>query len=910
MRDIIEESSHHLPIKEILDVLGVDPERGLDIIKVRERQEDFGRNVLSPRKEKPAILRFLLQFHQPLVYILLVCGIALVWMNEIVDASVVFGVTIVNSIIGFIQEGKAVRAIHALGRSLASNAIVLRGGRKEMVPAEELVPGDIVILHSGDRIPADLRLVKVRDLQVAEGTFTGESLPVQKGAGHLPKETPLSERTNMAFSSTLVTYGTANGVVVATGDDTEIGRLSDLIANVPSLQTPLMRKMERFSFVLLVAILGIAFLTFAVGVLRGQPTAAMFMAAVALAVGAIPEGLPAALTIIMAIGVSRMAQRRAIIRRLPAVETLGSTTVICSDKTGTLTQNQMTVQRIYAGGEWYEVTGGGYSPEGKIRKWGERADPAHFPPLRECLLAGLLCNDSEVVGKDGVWEANGDPTEAALIVSAAKGRYAHDEAVMRMPRLDAIPFESQHQYMATLNAGEGRHPPVAYVKGSVESILSRCHSAFGAKGEVAIDRKAIHKEVDVMADEGMRVLAFAMKEMPEGMKEIGHGDVKSGLVFLGLQGMMDPPRHDVEKAVATCQEAGISVKMITGDHPATAAAIAGMIGIEGRRGERGLEALTGAEIAEMDDERLLAAADEVAVFARVAPEQKLRLVEALQMLGHVVAMTGDGVNDAPALRKADIGVAMGQGGTEVARDASDMVLTDDNFATIGSAVEEGRVVYDNIQKFLVWTLPTNVAEALVTIAAIFLGINLPMLPLHLLWINMMTAVCLGTVLAFEVRERNIMKQPPHPPKTPILTRFLLAQIVLVSVLICSSVYLVHGMALAVGASVAEAQTTAVAMIVFGELAYLFNCRSIRKSFLSMGLFSNRWFWPGVAAMIAIQLVFTYLPLANRIFRTAPMRFEAWGWVFLLGLCISLLVGLEKYLLNAVAGKRFMRAISG
>jgi len=903
MEEVLGRHWHEVPEADVLALLGTDRDRGLDATEVNRRRELFGDNVLTPRKGQSRVVRFLLQFHQPLVYILLAAALVTALLKEIVDASVIFGVVLANATVGFLQEAKALKAIEALAQSLVSPTTVLRSGRRERTDSKELVPGDVVLLQSGDKVPADLRLIQIRDLQINESALTGESLPAAKRRSVLPPETPLGDRANMAYSSTLVTYGTGTGVVVATGDATEIGRISEMISSVETLETPLTRKIKKFSRVLLVAILILAALAFGVGRLHGTPLLALFLAAVALAVGAIPEGLPAAVTIIMAAGVSRMARRNAIIRRLPAVETLGGTTVICSDKTGTLTQNQMTVQEICAAGDAYTVTGSGYEPSGEFLRNGAPAAADRSPALRECLLAGLLCNDAEIGQTDGRWTVHGDPTEGALLSAAMRAGLDREEFGRSLPRLDAIPFESEHQYMATLHAAKAGQERVAYLKGSTESILPRCRASMGNEREENLDLPAIRRRIDEMASRGLRVLALARKTFPAAKATIDHADVADGLILLGLQAMIDPPRPEAAVAIAACHKAGIRVKMITGDHAVTAAAISRQIGIlppgpesaapDPAEGDSGAPVLTSQDLERMSQADLSAAAERTAVFARVSPEHKLRLVEALQARGQVVAMTGDGVNDAPALRRADIGVAMALGGTEAAREAADMILTDDNFASIQAAVEEGRGVFDNLQKFIVWTLPTNGGEGLVLLLAILLGTALPILPVQILWINMATAVTLGMTLAFEPKERGIMERRPIDPKAPLLSKLLIQRIVLVSVLLCAAAFGVFEWALARGASEAEARTATVGAIVFGEVFYLFNCRSLTRSFVSVGILSNPYVWIGVGSMTLLQLLFTYAPAMNRLFHTQPLSVEAWMLVIAAGLLVSIVVGLEK-----------------
>ncbi len=896
MEVLLEKHLHQVAADEALLLLDSDPEKGLDLFEIESRQQRFGPNALTVRDGQGPLVVFLLQFHQPLIYILLAASGITAALQEWIDAGVIFGVVLVNAIIGFLQESKAAKALEALAKMTVTEARVLRSGEIHRIPSVQLVPGDIVLLQSGDKVPADLRLIRCRDLQIDESTLTGESAPVAKGPEPLPAETPLAERRNLAFSSTLVTYGQARGVVFATGAKTEVGRISTLVSTADLLETPLTRKIASFSRLLLVVILALAALTFAVGVLRGQSAFDMFMAAVALAVGAIPEGLPAAVTITLAIGVSRMARRQAIIRKLPAVETLGSTTTICSDKTGTLTVNQMTVRTIHAANQRFELTGSGYGPEGEIRTDGTGGECSQNVAVRECLLAGLLCNDSTLVQTVGRWEVNGDPTEGALIAAARKAGL-HDGASHQWPRLDSIPFESQHQYMATLHDRGNGSSRLVYVKGSLEAVLPKCTSTLDERGQAGeIDVARIHAQLDEMASHGLRVLAFARGQMPVEATQLRHDDI-ADLTFLGLQGMIDPPRPEAIKAVQVCQNAGIRIKMITGDHPVTARAIAEKLGLNGATaGPHGSPlVLTSHDLAEKSDQELIAIAERVAVFARATPEQKLRLVRALQATGQVVAMTGDGVNDAPALKQADIGVAMGVGGTEVAKESADMVLTDDNFATIEAAVEEGRGVFENLTKFIVWTLPTNIGEGLVILAAIFAGVTLPLLPVQILWINMTTAVLLGLMLAFEPKEADIMRRPPRDPKTPILDGTLILRICIVGLIMLIGAFGSFEWALGQGFSDAAARTVAVNVFVMVEVFYLFNCRSLTKSMFGLGLFTNRWIVVGVSVMVALQLAFTYVPVMNQMFHSAPIGWDAWWRILLTGAVAYAVIGIEKWL---------------
>lgn len=861
--------------------MDTDAQRGLDQFEVKHRRERFGPNAITPQRGKHPLLRFLLQFNNPLVIILLAASAITAVLKDLTDAIVIFGVVFINAMVSYFQEARAEQSIAALSRTMTTEASVIRGGQPVRLSATALVPGDLVQLHAGARVPADLRLINSRDLQITEAALTGESLPVQKDALlAVAHEAVLAERRNMAYASTLVTYGAGSGIVVATGDATEIGRISKLISNAVELETLLTRKIAEFSRVLLIAILVLSALTFGVGVWRGQPVVDTLIASIALAVSAIPEGLPAALTVILAIGVSRMARRRAIIRNLPAVETLGSTTVICSDKTGTLTQNQMTVQAIHTHGGTYSVDGVGYQPHGDISgSW------AQDLAVKETLRAGLICNDSQLVCTDGIWSIQGDPTEGALVVSARKAGLK-DDAAAYPARVDAIPFDSQHQFMATLHA-DG----TVYIKGAAEVLLERCSGVLGADGQVGSSNiQEFHLAVERMAAQGLRVLAFARLHKG-GARKIAFEDISS-LTLLGLQGMIDPPRPEAIAAIRASQKAGIAVKMITGDHALTAAAIGRQIGL---CPDDCATVLTGAELSKLTDAALIEQVQAVNIFARVAPEQKLRLVEALQARGHVVAMTGDGVNDAPALKQANIGVAMGITGTDVSKEAADMILTDDNFASIEAAVEEGRGVFDNLTKFIVWTLPTNMGEGMVLLAAVVSGATLPLLPIQLLWINMVTAVLLGTSLSLEPKEEGLMERKPRDPRAPILDTTLVRRILLVSLIILAGAFGLFEYELGRGASIAEARTVGVNAVIFVEIFYLFNARSLSRSPFQIGFLSNKWAIGGAVLMALAQVAFTYLPLMHAVFGSAPIPADLWLDVLGVGAAGFAIIELEKWL---------------
>jgi len=904
MQTLLGKHWHHLTGEEIVALLDSNLENGLDLFEIQHRQAHFGANVITPKKGKSSLLRFLMQFNNPLVYILLVSSLITAVLKDVVDAIIIFGAVLINAIIGYIQESRAEKAIQALASTLTTEATVIRAGSSQRISATELVPGDLVALKSGDKVPADMRLVRSRDLQVAEASLTGESLPVSKEAEIiLPLDTVLADRRNIAYASTLVTYGQGFGIVIAIGDNTEVGRISQLISSADALATPLTRKITQFSRIVLYAILVLAAVTFTIDILRGMPIVDTLMASIALAVAMIPEGLPAALTVTLAIGVSRMASRQAIVRRLPAVEALGSTTIICTDKTGTLTQNKMAVQKIAVCEGHYRVTGSGYDPQGAIYPIDQNpespvSDPARHSALVETLVAGLLCNDSELIQGNSGWEAHGDPTEVALIVSARKLGLSTDEYRQRYPRIDSLPFESEHQYMATLHGQSPEEPRLVFIKGGVEAILERSTQTIDENGLViALPLEKIYLDVKEMAEAGLRVLAFARCELPAGTSKITHEQIASGLSYLGLQGSIDPPREEAISAVRKCQEAGIQVKMITGDHALTAAAIARQIGLNGvaAHGADQPVVLTGREISLLSDAELIEQSNRYAVFARVSPEQKLRLVDALQARGNIVAMTGDGVNDGPALKQSDIGIAMGISGTDVAKEAADMVLTDDNFATIEAAIEEGRGVFDNLTKIIAWTLPTNVGQGLILLVATLFGVVIPILPIQILWINMVSVSILGIVLAMEVRESGIMLRPPRNPNAAILTPDLIWRVMLVGVIILIGAFGLFEVMLNQGFSLAEARTVAVNSVIIIEIFYLLNCRSLSQSVFRIGFFSNRWSIVGIMVMLIFQLMFTYLPFMNRWLGSSPISLEAWGQILGVGIISFLIVEFEKWI---------------
>jgi cation-transporting ATPase F len=882
---------HALAAHEVVLLLETRADAGLSTAEAARRLEQFGTNTLPPAAGAGPLVRFLRQLHNPLIYVLLVSGAVMLALHEIADSSVIFGVVVVNALIGFVQESKAEAALDALRSMIETQTRVRRDGHVTLIASSDLVPGDVVLIEAGDKVPADLRVVAGTELQIDESALTGESMPVEKDEFAVAGDTPVADRRNMAYSGTLVTHGAAVGVVVATGAETELGEIHRLVGSADPLATPLTRKLSWFSKVLTVAILALAAVTFVVGVVRGESGTEMFGAAVALAVGAIPEGLPAAVTITLAIGVNRMARRRAVIRRMPAVETLGSTTVVCSDKTGTLTENQMTVRTVWTPSAVLTVTGGGYRPEGDIvDSSGAPADPEE-PALWWTLACGAACNDARLVETDGRWGVIGDPTEGAMLAVAEKAGLARERVGHELPRTDAIAFSSERKYMATRH--DGPDGPVVFVKGALERVLDICGSQMGPGGRSEpLDREVVEAAAELLAADGLRVLATATARI-DADAPLDLDGLRGRFVLTGMQAMLDPPRPAAIAAVRSCHTAGIDVKMITGDHAVTAAAIAAQLGIVSD--ERPGVVLTGTDLEALDTEEYPEAIAAASVFARVSPAQKLRLVEALQSRHHVVAMTGDGVNDAPALRQADIGVAMGLGGTEVAKEAADMVLTDDDFATIEAAIEEGRGVFDNLTKFIVWTLPTNMGEGMVILVAIFLGLTLPILPVQILWINMTTAVVLGLMLAFEPKEEGIMERPPRDPREPLITRPLVFRMLLVTAMLVGATWWLFEWERGSGDSVDEARTAAVNLFVVVEAFYLFSCRSLTRSMFHLGIFSNRWVLGGVAIQALGQAAITYLPAMNRVFGTAPIDLVAWLQIFAIATIASIVVAIDKRL---------------
>ncbi|MDI5892192.1 cation-translocating P-type ATPase [Halomonas rhizosphaerae] len=870
---------------------------GLGRAEAEQRLADHGPNQLQQAEARPWWKRLLEQFNNILMLVLIVAAIASLGLGHTLDAAAIFGVVLIIALIGFIQEGKAEQALESIRQMLSPQAKVLRDGRRETLPAEALVPGDIVLVESGDRVPADLRLMEARRFRTEEASLTGESTPVDKATKAVAEDADLGDRTGMAYASTIVVQGNARGLVVETGSRTQIGRISEMLRGVEQLKTPLLRQIDHAGRVLAMFILCAAALTAGIGVLvHDQPLSEMFMAAVGLAVAAIPEGLPAIVTIGLALGVQTMARRNAIIRRLPAVETLGSISTIFSDKTGTLTRNEMTAQAIWLPDGEIRIDGVGFSPEGDFHavRDGEAETAAldldDHHALRHFLKVGVLCNDAELTEEDGRWKIHGDPTEGALVVAAAKAGLSTGTLRDDHNRHDAIPFESDRKYMATLHELEGEQ--YLLVKGAPDRLLEMCHRVRTEEGGQALDVATWEARIHDLSSRGLRVLALAEKPVRD-VHELTDEHAEQELMLLGLIGLLDPPREEAIEAVKDCLAAGIRPVMITGDHAVTAQAIARQLGFA--QTDR---AISGREIEAMSDADLEAIILEVDVYARAAPEHKLRLVQAMQARGGICAMTGDGVNDGPALKRADVGVAMGIQGTEAAKEAAEMVLADDNFATIVGAIREGRKVYDNIRKTITFLLPTNGGQGLAIMLAVLAGTTLPVTPLQALWVNMVVAVTLGLALAFEGAEKDIMQRQPRDPDASLLDLFLLWRVVFVSLLLLAGVFGMFSWILQHGGSEMLARTGAVNMLVIGSAAYLINSRFLVGSTLSLsGIFGSRSVWISIGLIVALQLGWTYLPFMQLIFGSEGLSAGHWGVILAGSLAIYLVVEAEKTILR-------------
>ena len=868
---------------------------GLSADEAAQRRERYGENRLPEPASRGPLSRFAAQFNDTLVYVLLVAGAVTALLEKWVDTGAILGIVVINAIIGFFQEGRAEHALAAIRNMLTPTATVRRDGRRTTIDAASLVPGDIVILGPGDKVPADLRLTRVRELRIDESPLTGESEPVDKITDPVAADAALGDRRNLAFSGSLVTSGDGEGVVCATGSRTELGAMTTMLAGVEHVATPLTRQMRRFGKRLTVAIIGVAAAVFLMAtVVRAWPWTDAFLAAVGLAVAAIPQGLPAIMTITLAVGIQAMARRNAVVRRMHAAETLGSVNTICSDKTGTLTRNEMTAVTLAPDGDTLNVTGTGYAPEGEFRSGEKTVAPLDDERLTDLLRACLLCNDASIEADTaGQWQLQGDPTEGALITVARKAGLDPDAEAARQPRIDTVPFASEHRYMATLHGGEDDRTRV-YVKGAPEQILGMCDRKVTAGGVERLDREVWHERAEAIAAEGQRVLALARTTLPADQDHLDHDDVAADLELLGLVGLIDPPREDALTAVAECQQAGIRVKMITGDHATTAAAVAKRMGIH----NDDVAVLTGNDLDAMDDSRLATEVVRVDVFARVSPQHKLRLVKALQAQGQVVAMTGDGVNDAAALKRADVGVAMGRKGTEVAREAADIVLTDDNFTSIAAAVRYGRTAYDNIKRSVLFLLPTNGGEALAIIAAVIAGMQLPVTPVQILWVNMVTAATLGLSLAFEPAAREVMRRPPRPPGESMIEAALVGRIALVALTMLVGTFGLYGLLRHAGVELDVARTAAVNTLVLFEAFYLFNARLLNRPLRHWrDLGGNVAVWYSVGIVVVLQLAFTYIPPMQLLFGSAALPPLYWLVLIPLTFLVVPIVELEKYFIE-------------
>jgi magnesium-transporting ATPase (P-type) len=877
---------HDKPADFVLAQFSTSP-AGLSDAEAEARFAKHGANRLPQAARRSIVLRVLSQFHNILIYVLLGCAVITAFLGHWVDTGVILAVVIANAIIGLIQEGKAEKAMDSIRHMLAPQANVMRGGARVLIDGENLVPGDIVMLEAGDKVPADLRLLTAHGLSIQEAILTGESVPVEKNTKEAPPDAPLGDRTCMAFSGTLVSSGQGKGVVVATGMSTEIGRISGLLSKVERLTTPLVTQMGVFSKWLTIMILIIAAILLVFGYfVKHYDFTMMFMVVIGLSVAAIPEGLPAVLTITLAIGVQSMARRNAIVRRLPAIETLGSVSVICTDKTGTLTRNEMMVATVLTHKHLFTLEGTGYEPKGDLKLQDSVVYPAEHEILEDLARAALLCNDAALRLDDDVWTAQGDPMEGALLAFAGKmGRdIRHENAAW--VRVDTIPFDAKHRFMATLNRHTGRED-VIFVKGAPERILAMCRDQQGAGARAEpLDVHYWNEGAESVAAQGQRLLAFAVKTATSEGDTLAHADIEGSLTFVGMVGMIDPPRAEAIAAVAECHDAGIRVKMITGDHAKTAAAIGKQIGLQNAE-----DVLTGKDLDAMDNAALRQVVLDCDIFARTSPEHKLRLVMALQSHGMTVAMTGDGVNDAPALKRADAGIAMGKKGSAAAKEAAELVLADDNFSSIVAAIREGRTVYDNIKKVISWTLPTNAGEAMTIIVALLLGVTLPLTPIQILWLNLITAVTLGIALAFEPTEENTMRRPPRARHESLLGGALIWHIILVSILFLFGVFGVFQYAIGKGYSIELARTIALNTLVVMEIFHLFFIRNIYGTSLTWkAVRGTKVVWATIIVITLAQFAITYIPPLQSVFSTVAIPF--WDGVLIVGIGIALFAIIE------------------
>jgi len=860
---------------------------GLSRAEVQSRLQQHGLNALPAKKARPAWLRFLAHFNDVLIYVLLAAAVLTAIMGHWVDTLVILGVAVINALIGHIQESNAEKSLSSIRNMLASDARVIREGVHETIPTTEIVPGDIIVLRAGDRIPADMRVIEAHNLRVEEAILTGESTVVDKHIQPLTGELTLGDRTNLLFSGTTVSAGGGMGVVIATGQETELGHINQMMDGIEKHRTPLLVQMDKLGkaiFGLIMAMMAALFV-FSL-LLRDMPLGELLLSLISLAVAAVPEGLPAIISIILSLGVQAMARQRAIIRKLPTVETLGAMTVVCSDKTGTLTMNEMTVKAIITADSCYRVEGDSYAPEGKICLEGSD-EPVQIQPgtvLEQYLRTVDLCNDSQMIQDErGLWGITGGPTEGALKVLAAK---AHLAPVMTT-LINKIPFDSQYKYMST-HYQIGSEEQIL-ITGAPDVIFALCAEQQTRNGPEAFNRAYWEAEMERYARQGLRMVAAAFKPAQEG-QALTHDALNHGLIFLGIAGMMDPPRPEAIDAIHACQQAGIRVKMITGDHPQTAMSIGQMLGIT-----NSAQAVTGYQLEHMDDGELAKAAVEYDIFARTSPEHKLRLVKALQEQGEIVGMTGDGVNDAPALRQADVGIAMGIKGTEVTKEAADMVLTDDNFATIASAVKEGRRVYDNLKKTILFIMPTNLAQGLLIVIALLAGNIIPLTPVLILWMNMATSATLSFGLAFEAAERNIMRRPPRQTGQHVMDAYAVWRVAFVGTLIAVAAFALEAWLAPRGHSAEFIRTVLLQMLVCAQWVYMINCRNTEGFSLNRGLLANKGIWLVTGVLLLLQLAIIYLPFMQMLFGTEALPLRYWGVTLGMASAMFFIVEIEKRL---------------
>lgn len=868
------------------------PLSGLTKDEAQSRLQTYGPNRLPEPVKHSALLRFLLQFHNILIYVLLGAAVITALLHHMMDTFVILAVVIVNALIGFIQEGKAQKALDALRQMLSPTATVLRDDERHSVAGEALVPGDIVLLEAGDKVPADLRLLKTHGLTIQEAILTGESVPVEKHTKPVNSNSALGDQFCMAFSGTLVTNGQGSGIVVATGQTTQIGHISGLLSTVDMLTTPLVVQMGLFAKWLTALILMIAALLLVYGYfVQHHDFSELFMAVVGLSVAAIPEGLPAVLSITLAIGVKAMARRNAIVRRLPAIETLGSVSVICTDKTGTLTLNEMTVASVITAAHAFTLEGTGYKPTGTLKLNKQLIDSKDYPLLMEFAQAATLCNDAALHEYEGSWIMEGDPMEGALLTFAGTINPLFREERTIWTRTDVIPFDSKHRFMATLHHNHLKQAFI-FVKGAPEQILALCQEQRKNEGGLELLNEAYWQtQIETIAAKGQRVLALAKISVNPKHSVLEFADVERGLILLGIIGLIDPPRPEAITAIAQCHRAGIQVKMITGDHARTANAIGQQIGLKNTD-----KVLTGTDLDQMNDEALACAVLVTDIFARTSPLHKLRLVMALQSHGMTVAMTGDGVNDAPALKRADAGIAMGKKGSEVAKEAAELILVDDNFSSIVAAVREGRTVYDNLKKVISWTLPTNAGEAMTIIVALLFGMRLPITAIQLLWINLITAITLGITLAFEPTEENTMRRLPRPRDEPLLSGVLAWHVILVSLLILCGVFGLYFYAIERGYSVDLARTIALNMLVVMQIFYLFFIRNMYGTSLTWGAVKGtKVVWLAVVIVTVAQFAITYLPFLQKVFTTKAIPIVDGMLIIAAGVAFFAIIEIEKQL---------------